>query len=192
MERFIQLEPSLKKGDDEDLKNNNSKTITLDPDVHEKLMTIKVPYSQITKCSELKENPFRKRICKIFSTDGSGNMSFNDFMLLFSSLCERSPRDIKLHYAFSIYDFDGDNFIGISDIEQVRISRLFFIKEKKNILQATRLLTQGQMSEEEVEQIWRKVLEETDIDDDKKLSNNEFTHVINKSPDFLTTFNVRI
>ena len=82
-------------------------------------MTIKVPYSQITKCSELKENPFRKRICKIFSTDGSGNMSFNDFMLLFSSLCERSPRDIKLHYAFSIYDFDGDNFIGISDIEQV-------------------------------------------------------------------------
>ena len=117
-------------------------------------------------------------------------MSFNDFMLLFSSLCERSPRDIKLHYAFSIYDFDGDNFIGISDIEQVRISRLFFIQEI--FFQATRLLTQGQMSEEEVEQIWRKVLEETDIDDDKKLSNNEFTHVINKSPDFLTTFNVRI
>ena len=192
MERFIQLEPSLKKGNDEDWKNNNLRTITLDPDVHEKLMTIKVPYSQITKCSELKENPFRKRICKIFSTDGSGNMSFNDFMLLFSSLCERSPRDIKLHYAFSIYDFDGDNFIGISDIEQVRICRLIFFIQEKKYFQATRLLTQGQMSEEEVEQIWRKVLEETDIDDDKKLSNNEFTHVINKSPDFLTTFNVRI
>ena len=35
------------------------------------------------------------------------------------SLCERSPREIKLHYAFSIYDFDGDNFIGVGDIEQV-------------------------------------------------------------------------
>ena len=106
VEIFLQLEPGLKK----------------DPELHEKLMTLKLPYSQVTKCSELKENPFRKRICKIFSTDGTGDLSFNDFMLLFSSLCERSPRDIKLHYAFSIYDFDGDNFIGISDIEQVHES----------------------------------------------------------------------
>ena len=47
-------------------------------------MTIKLAYSQLTKCPELKENPFRKRICKIFSTDNSGDLSFNDFMLLFS------------------------------------------------------------------------------------------------------------
>ena len=53
-------------------------------------------------------------------------------------------------------------------------------------------MTQGQLTDDEYEQIWRKILEETDIDDDKKLSNNEFTHVINKCPDFLTTFNVRI
>ena len=58
--------------------------LTSDPDVHEKLMTIKLAYSQLTKCPELKENPFRKRICKIFSTDNSGDLSFNDFMLLFS------------------------------------------------------------------------------------------------------------
>ena len=62
----------------------------------------------------------------------------------------------------------------------------------KYFVQATRLLTQGQLTDEEYEQIWRKILEETDIDDDKKLSNNEFTHVINKCPDFLTTFKVRI
>ena len=60
------------------------------------------------------------------------------------------------------------------------------------LCQALKLLTQGQLSEEESEQVWRKVLEETDIDDDKKLSSNEFSHVINKSPDFLTTFNIRI
>ena len=65
--------------------------------------------------------------------------------------------------------------------------------QSQNIFfQATRLLTQGQLTDDEYEQIWRKILEETDIDDDKKLSNNEFTHVINKCPDFLTTFNVRI
>ena len=82
-------------------------------------MSVKLPYSQLTKCPELKENPFRKRICKIFSADGLGNLSFTELMLLFSSMCEHTPRDIKLHYAFTIYDFDGDKFIGVADIEQV-------------------------------------------------------------------------
>ena len=44
--------------------------------------------------------------------------------------------------------------------------------------QALKLLTQGQLTEEEAQQVWRKVLEETDIDDDKKLSSNEFSHVL--------------
>ena len=52
---------------------------------------------------------------------GFGTGLYNLWPCLFFnfSLCERSPRDIKLHYAFSIYDFDGDNFIGVGDIEQV-------------------------------------------------------------------------
>ena len=41
-----------------------------------------------------------------------------EFFLLFSSLSERAPRETKLHYAFKIYDFDQDNFIGMNDIEQ--------------------------------------------------------------------------
>ena len=35
-------------------------------------------------------------------------------------------------------------------------------------MQALRLLTQAQLSEEETGQVWRKVLEETDIDDDEE------------------------
>jgi Ca2+-binding EF-hand superfamily protein len=117
----------------------------------------------------------RKRICRIFSSDGSGSLGLYEFLLLFSSLSERAPRETKLHYAFKIYDFDQDNFIGVADIEQ-----------------AVKLLTQGQLSQEEVGQVSRKVLEEADIDDDKKLSSSEFAHVINKAPDFLTTFNIRV
>lgn len=117
----------------------------------------------------------RKRICRVFSTDGSGSLGLHEFLLLFSSLSERAPRETKLHYAFRIYDFDQDSFIGEGDIEQ-----------------AVRLLTQGQLAAEEVVKVGRKVLEEGDIDDDKKLSCSEFSHVINKAPDFLTTFNIRI
>ena len=82
-------------------------------------------------------------------------------------------------------------------MELLILSRLILGKERNlddyiSEFQALTLLTQGQLTEEEAEQVWRKVLEETDIDDDKKLSSNEFSHVINKSPDFLTTFNIRI
>ena len=82
-------------------------------------------------------------------------------------------------------------------MELLILSRLILDKERNLDIytcdcQALKLLTQGQLTEEEAEQVWRKVLEETDIDDDKKLSSNEFSHVINKSPDFLTTFNIRI
>ena len=122
LERFLDLEPTLRKGlyfliFSIILSFGISKT--KDPEANEKLRTMKIPYNMIARCPELKENPFRKRICKIFSSDGSGNLTLNEFFFLFSSLCERSPRDIKVHFAFNIYDFDGDGFIGVSDIEQV-------------------------------------------------------------------------
>ena len=28
-------------------------------------------------------------------------------------------RELKLHYAFSIYDIDGDGYVGVNDIQQV-------------------------------------------------------------------------
>ena len=37
-----------------------------------------------------------------------------------------------------------------------------------------------------------QVLFEADIDDGRKLSASEFSHVITKSPDFITTFHFRI
>ena len=49
------------------------------------------------------ENPFRDRIVETFSEDGLGNMSFNDFVDMFSAFCETSPRELKTIYAFKIY-----------------------------------------------------------------------------------------
>ncbi len=50
-----------------------------------------------------KENPFRKRICEVFSEDGTGDMAFEDFLDMFSVFSESAPRDIKSTYAFKIY-----------------------------------------------------------------------------------------
>ena len=50
-----------------------------------------------------KENPFRKRICRVFSSDDSGNLTFDEFLLMYSIFSERAPREMKVQYAFKIY-----------------------------------------------------------------------------------------
>uniref|UniRef100_W5M6T5 Calcium and integrin binding family member 3 n=2 Tax=Neopterygii TaxID=41665 RepID=W5M6T5_LEPOC len=52
---------------------------------------------------ELKDNPFRQRIAEVFSEDGEGNMTLDDFLDMFSVLSEMAPRDLKAYYAFKIY-----------------------------------------------------------------------------------------
>lgn len=74
-----------------------------------------------------------------------------------------------------VADFDGDQHIGPGDIET-----------------ALKLLTQGELGQEEVAQICEKAVEEADVDGDGKLSYMEFEHVILRAPDFLSTFHIRL
>lgn len=53
--------------------------------------------------SSLQDNPFRQRIAEVFSEDGQGNMTLDDFLDMFSVLSEMAPRDLKAYYAFKIY-----------------------------------------------------------------------------------------
>ncbi|RWS17218.1 calcium and integrin-binding family member 2-like protein [Dinothrombium tinctorium] len=123
---------------------------------------------KLEKMAELKENPFKRRICKVFSHNGSGDMTFDDFLDMFSVFSESAPRDVKVYYAFKIYDYDGDHFIGPNDIAQT-----------------TAALTKNQLTPEEINIVCEKVLEETDNDDDGKISFAEFAGVISRAPDFL-------
>ncbi|GJQ65755.1 hypothetical protein Trydic_g11938 [Trypoxylus dichotomus] len=151
------------------------------PDTVPKCMTgnepvsIRIPFENMEKLSELKENPFRKRICEVFSRDGKGNLSFEDFLDLLSVFSEQAPRDIKVCYAFRIYDFDGDHHIGPEDLDH-----------------ALRLLTRQELTPEDRQQIIEKVIEEADVDGDGKLSYMEFEHVITRAPDFVSNFHIRM
>ncbi|XP_026233612.1 calcium and integrin-binding family member 2-like isoform X3 [Anabas testudineus] len=117
---------------------------------------------------ELKENPFRDRIVETFSEDGQGNLSFNDFIDMFSALCETSPRELKTIYAFKIYDFNRDNFLCKEDLEKT-----------------LNKLTKGELTPEEVTLVCDKAIEEADLDGDNKLSFADFENMISKAPDFL-------
>lgn len=141
----------------------------------EKTKNLKILAIEVEAMPELKENPFCERICQVFSEDGSGDMSFDDFLDMFSVFSEAAPRDIKCVYAFRIYDFDGDSFLNRIDLERT-----------------LRCLTRNELTEEEVSFVVEKVIEEADLDDDNMLSYIEFEHVISRSPDFLNTFHIRI
>jgi Ca2+-binding EF-hand superfamily protein len=45
----------------------------------------------------------KKGICEVFSEDNCGNLTFDDFLDMFSVFSEMAPLQLKLKYAFRIY-----------------------------------------------------------------------------------------
>ena len=129
---------------------------------------------EVMNMSELKENPFRKRICQVFSTSDDGSISFEDMIDMFSAFSDRAPWDLKAAYAFRIYDFDHDRYIGLADLERT-----------------LKCLTNSELSNEELEVIIERVMKESDLDQDQRLSYTEFEHVISRAPDFINVFHMR-
>eukprot|EP00076_Gallus_gallus_P034664 XP_025000202.1 calcium and integrin-binding family member 3 isoform X3 [Gallus gallus] len=136
---------------------------------------VTLPYELIGSMPELKDNPFRQRIAEVFSESGDGNMTLDDFLDMFSVLSEMAPRDLKAYYAFKIYDFNNDDYICKSDLEKT-----------------VNKLTRNELTPEEVSLACEKVIYEADLDNDGKLSLEDFQHMIIRAPDFLSTFHIRI
>ncbi|XP_042575004.1 calcium and integrin-binding family member 3-like isoform X2 [Cyprinus carpio] len=123
------------------------------------------------------DNPFRQRIAEVFSEDGEGNMTLDDFLDMFSVLSEMAPRDLKAYYAFKIYDFNNDDFICKSDL---------------NLGKTLNKLTRNELTEDEVRMVCEKVIEEVIWTMMDRLSLEDFQHMIMRAPDFLSTFHIRI
>ncbi|XP_014207464.1 calcium and integrin-binding family member 3 [Copidosoma floridanum] len=146
--------------------------------------TIRLPLDYLSRIPELKENPFRERIGRVFArnsleqglaSSGAEGICFDDFLEMMSVFSEHAPRDLKVFYAFKIYDFDEDGLLGMSDLQET-----------------CRQLVHGGLTDEEVDVICQKVLEESDIDGDEALNPMEFEHVVTRAADFLSNFHIRI
>ncbi|XP_063888869.1 calcium and integrin-binding family member 3-like [Scylla paramamosain] len=146
--------------------------LQLDPSI---TSSFRASFADLNTLPELKENPFRRRVCEVFGESPDGGLTFEQFLEMFSVFSESSPRDVKATYAFRVYDFDGDGFLGEADLGEV-----------------VRHLTHDLLSAEEYATIVSKVLEESDVDCDGKLSQSEFIHVILKCPEFVPNFHIRI
>ncbi|XP_043536086.1 calcium and integrin-binding family member 2 isoform X1 [Chiloscyllium plagiosum] len=143
--------------------------------LHSDADLLQIPKRIVEIFEKGKENPFKEQIVKTFSEDGAGNLSFNDFVDMFSVLSEMAPRELKAIYAFKIYDFNTDNLICKSDLEKT-----------------LNKLTREELAPEEVTLVCEKVIEEADLDGDGKLNYPDFENMIGRAPDFLSTFHIRI
>lgn len=56
---------------------------------------------------ELLFNPFAGRIAEVFSDDGTGRLSFKNFLELFAVFSPQANFDVKIIFLFAIWDFDG-------------------------------------------------------------------------------------
>nr|XP_012136365.1 PREDICTED: calcium and integrin-binding protein 1-like isoform X4 [Megachile rotundata] len=136
----------------------------------------KLPMSKILQYPELKANPFGDRICKVFSSSQDGDCTFEDFLDMMSVFSDAAPKAVKAEHAFRIFDFDGDDMLGIGDLRQV----------------VDRLTVPQRLNETNMQQVLQYILDEADLDDDGALSFAEFEHIIEKSSDFCKSFSIRL
>ena len=62
---------------------------------------------EMLNVDEFKCNPFASRIVELFSEDGSGVISFQKFINIFSVFSPRATAETKTVWAFAVWDFDG-------------------------------------------------------------------------------------
>ena len=78
---------------------------------------------EMLQLPQLKYNPLGKRvIVATFQTKehkSADTLSFNDFVEVLSVFAPAASDQEKLKLAFKVFDFDGDRFLGRSDLEQL-------------------------------------------------------------------------
>ncbi|XP_078329782.1 calcium and integrin-binding protein 1-like [Crassostrea virginica] len=128
------------------------------------------------KLKELNVNPFKDRIVTVFSSKKDETLSFEDFLDMMSVFNEKASKELKAEYAFRMYDFDDDGFIGSEDIKEI----------------INRLTGKEKLQETDIELLIENIFDESDVDDDSKISYPEFENIVVDCPEMITRFRFRL
>ncbi|XP_053989089.1 calcium and integrin-binding protein 1-like [Hylaeus volcanicus] len=130
---------------------------------------------------EIRCSPFRDSIYRVFSSKNDRHLSLEDVLDLCSAFSENADDEARAAWAFSIFDFDGDNQISIDDL-----------------IEATQRLTGNDQDDpavidrEEAEHVARMVLQEMVFTQIGSISFEEFIRFVSRIPELLSTFRFRI
>ncbi|XP_045461071.1 calcium and integrin-binding protein 1 isoform X2 [Harmonia axyridis] len=124
------------------------------------------PIEDIQECfPQLKCNPFRDRIFRVFSSTKDGKFSFEDMLDLYSVMSYKCPDKVKAVWAFRIFDYDEDGALDEKDLmividkltQSEKTGNEIAIENKKHII---------------------KLLEEFDLESNGAISPLEFQHAV--------------
>lgn len=139
-----------------------------------------IPATYLYLLPELRMNPLRERIIKVFSTQYP-DISFDDFLNMMSVYSSRAPLKVKASYAFRLFDFDEDEKLSAKDMREL-LNRMKSTKDDAEVI----------LDEDDTTEILRCMFSEADLDSDGFITFTEFEHLVSKSPDFLLSFQIKI
>lgn len=143
---------------------------------------------EVMNIEEMRANPFAPRICELFSEDGSGDLSFEKFLNMMAVFSHRTDPEIKMTWAFAIWDFDGDDVIGPGDIKK----GLDLMCNGNYNRQGYALdQSSSHLSDEELSNIVNRVSAEIDPHH-WGVSYHDFRGVLSRMPDFISNFRISI
>jgi len=150
----------------------------------------KVPLSAMLETEELKNNPFGRRLCEVFSTEPAfsptwGDLAFDEFVDMYSCLSPRATKEVKMQTAFRMYDFDNNGYLTTEDLEWL-LKTLSTPPPKKGKERSCLF------KPEEINDIVERVMRDCDVDGNHRLSYAEFSKVLSRIPGFCTKFSIPI
>jgi hypothetical protein len=98
----------------------------------------KVKMEHVIKQSELRNNPFKKRLCEIFTSEPKGtanygDLTFDEFVDLYNTMSARASKEVKTQTAFRLYDFDDNGYLTRPDLSML-LQTISTTPKNKNLL----------------------------------------------------------
>ncbi|SPN97235.1 probable Calcineurin subunit B [Cephalotrichum gorgonifer] len=106
-------------------------------------------------------NPLATRMIANFDADGGGNVDFQEFVSGLSAFSSKGNKDQKLQFAFKVYDIDRDGYISNGE--------LFIV---------LKMMVGNNLKDQQLQQIVDKTIMEADLDNDGKISFEEFKRMV--------------
>ena len=178
---------------------------TRNSQAHKATKAQKVTKAKVCDLPEFDNNPFAPRLCEIFSSDGSGDLSFDELLDLFHALSPKAEREVKILTAFRAYDFDGDGYLNAEDIST--LIRTTTVVTKKNTgsiaeshiaggggadLEGGGIKEKRALAKDVLADVVDHVMRECDLDGRGRLSFHEFKRVMDRFPDVEAKLSVQL
>ncbi|CRK17006.1 hypothetical protein BN1723_011192 [Verticillium longisporum] len=110
---------------------------------------------------QISSNPLATRMIAIFDEDGGGDVDFQEFVSGLSAFSSKGNKEQKLRFAFKVYDIDRDGYISNGE--------LFIV---------LKMMVGSNLKDQQLQQIVDKTIMEADLDNDGKISFDEFTKMV--------------